>query len=176
MHEKLLEPIQLGPTRVKNRIFNPPHGTTLSHQGAVTDELVAYHEARAKGGTGLIIIAAGAQPRLPDIDTGDIEFIDSWSVIRDDRKIGQNVVIADWSCDWSALGIAQKLVQEGHYVRLVSGASVAGESIQGIVRDHWIGEMHRLGVEMIPYARLYGANGDNVYFQHTTSGEPIICE
>ncbi|MEJ2178270.1 MAG: FAD-dependent oxidoreductase, partial [Gammaproteobacteria bacterium] len=56
MHEKLLEPIQIGPTRIKNRIFNPPHGTTLSHGGVVTDDLVAYHETRAKGGTGLIIL------------------------------------------------------------------------------------------------------------------------
>ncbi len=137
---------------------------------AVTAQLIDSHKPD------VVIIATGAQPRLPDIDTGDIEFIDSWSVIRDHRKIGQNVVIADWSCDWSGLGIAQKLVQEGHYVRLVSGASVAGESIQGIVRDHWIGEMHRLGVEMTTYARLYGADGGNVYFQHTTSGEPIVCE
>ncbi len=53
---KLFEPINLGPTRIKNRIFNPPHGTTLSSHGKVTDELIAYHEARAKGGVGLIII------------------------------------------------------------------------------------------------------------------------
>ena len=36
--------------------------------------------------------------------------------------------------------------------------------------------MHRLGVELIPMARLFGADQDSVYFQHTTSNEPLICE
>lgn len=123
-----------------------------------------------------VVIAAGAEPRLPDVEIDGIDLFDSWSVINDEIKMGQNVVIADWSCDWSGLGIAQKLAEAGHYVRLFSLASVAGESIQGIVRDHWIGELHRLGVEMVPFARFYGANEDSVLFQHTTSGEAIVCE
>ena len=56
MYEQLLQPLELGPTRVRNRIFNPPHGTSLSHQGTVTDDLIAYHLSRARGGAGLIII------------------------------------------------------------------------------------------------------------------------
>jgi hypothetical protein len=36
--------------------------------------------------------------------------------------------------------------------------------------------LHKLGVEVIPYARLFGADGDTAYFQHTTSGEAIVCE
>ena len=44
------------------------------------------------------------------------------------------------------------------------------------MRDRWIGELHRLGVEMIPYARLVGVDESTVYLQHTTSGEPILCE
>ena len=56
MYANLLKPISLGPTQIKNRIFNPPHGTTLGHNGVVTDELIAYHRARAEGGAGLIIM------------------------------------------------------------------------------------------------------------------------
>ena len=55
-YQNLLQPISLGPTEVKNRVFNPPHGTTLGHNGIVTNELIAYHEARARGGVGLIIL------------------------------------------------------------------------------------------------------------------------
>ena len=44
------------------------------------------------------------------------------------------------------------------------------------MRDDWIGKLHRLGVEMIPYARLVGVDESTVYLQHTTSGEPILCE
>ncbi|MGI9319613.1 MAG: FAD-dependent oxidoreductase [bacterium] len=124
----------------------------------------------------VIILATGAHPRLPDVEVEDTDLIDAWSVIRGEAVIGQNVVIADWSCDWSGLGVAQKLAQDGHHIRLVSGATIAGESIQGIVRDHWIGELHRLEVEMIPYARFFGADKGTVYFQHTISGEPIIFD
>jgi len=28
----------------------------------------------------------------------------------------------------------------------------------------------------IPYARLYGADGDSVYLQHTLNGEAVVCE
>ena len=50
MYENLLEPIALGPTQIANRVFNPPHGTTLGRSGLVTEDFIAYHEARARGG------------------------------------------------------------------------------------------------------------------------------
>ena len=123
-----------------------------------------------------VIIATGAQPRLPEVEVEDVELIDAWALLRGEAKPGNNVVVADWSCDWSGLGIAEKLARDGHHVRLLSGGSVAGESIQGIVRDQWIGILHSLGVEMTPFARFYGATGGSVFFQHMTSGEAIVCE
>ena len=68
------------------------------------------------------------------------------------------------------------LARRGCHVRLLSGGIVAGESIQPIVRDQWIGELHKLGVEMIPYAKFYGADRTTAYFQHMTSDAPILCE
>jgi 2,4-dienoyl-CoA reductase-like NADH-dependent reductase (Old Yellow Enzyme family) len=123
-----------------------------------------------------VILATGAVTRLPEVEAEGVELIDAWSVIRGEFKAGKNVVVADWSCDWSGLGVAEKLAREGHYVRLMSGGSVAGESIQGIVRDHWIGILHGLGVEMTAYARFYGAVDGSAYFQHMTGGEAIVCE
>ena len=105
-----------------------------------------------------------------------VDLVDSWSAIAGTQKIGQQVVIADWACDWGGLGIAQKLAMNGHHVRLLCGASVPGESLQGIVRDQWIGELHTLGIEMIPFARFYGAEDNTAYFQHMISEQPIICE
>ena len=46
----------IGSIKLKNRIIFGPHGTTMGHNGKVTDDLIAYHEARAKGGAGLIIL------------------------------------------------------------------------------------------------------------------------
>jgi len=123
-----------------------------------------------------VIIATGATTRLPEVATEGVELVDAWSVIRGDARPGKNVVIADWSCDWTGLGVAEKLAREGHYVRLLSGGSVAGESIQAIVRDQWIGVLHKLGVEMIPYASFYGAVEGAAYFRHMSAGDAIVCE
>ena len=35
---------------------------------------------------------------------------------------------------------------------------------------------HRLGVEILPYLRLYGADAEDAYFQHVLSGEPVMLE
>ena len=123
-----------------------------------------------------VVVATGARTRLPEVEVEGVEMVDSWSVIRDEVKPGNNVVIADWSCDWAGLGVAEKLARAGHYVRLFSGGCVAGESIQAIVRDHWIGTLHQLGVEMIPYARFFGGIDGSAFFQHMTGGEAIVCE
>ena len=127
-------------------------------------------------GPDTILVATGAVPRLPEVEVNGADIFHAWAVIQDTVKIGQNVVIADWACDWTGLGVAQKLAQEGHHVSLLSGASIAGESIQAIVRDQWIGELHRLDVETVTFARFFGAEDRTAFFQHMTNGEPIICE
>lgn len=59
----LFESIKLGNKVLKNRIFSTGHMTVMVQDGKPTDDMVAYHEARAKGGAGLIIIeAARAHP------------------------------------------------------------------------------------------------------------------
>ena len=123
-----------------------------------------------------IIVATGAVTRLPEVEVNNVELVHAWSVIQSHKKIGQNVVIADWACDWTGLGIAHKLALEGHHVRLLSGASIAGESIPGIVRDQWIGELQGLNVELINFARFFGAQDRTAFFQHMINDEPIICD
>jgi len=54
---KLFEPGRMGKLEVKNRIVMAPlgHGFTLAtKEGFITDRLIAFHEARAKGGVGFI--------------------------------------------------------------------------------------------------------------------------
>ena len=123
-----------------------------------------------------VIVATGAITRLPEVEADGTDLVDAWSVIRGEATVGNSVVIADWSCDWNGLGVAERLAREGHQVRLLSGGSVAGESIQAIVRDQWIGVLHGLGVEMTPYAHFYGVQDGSAFFQHMSSGEAIVCE
>jgi len=42
----------------RNRIFSTGHGTMLAEGGTAGPDLVAYHEARARGGAGLIVTEA----------------------------------------------------------------------------------------------------------------------
>jgi 2,4-dienoyl-CoA reductase-like NADH-dependent reductase (Old Yellow Enzyme family) len=124
----------------------------------------------------VVIVATGAHTRIPNAEVDGVDLIDAWSVIGNQASIGNNVVIADWSCDWNGLGVAEKLARDGHSVRLVSGGSVAGESIQAIVRDQWIGVLHQLGVETINYARFFGATDGSVFFQHMMNNEAIVFD
>ena len=53
----LFEPVIIGRTKVKNRIAMAPMGTLQgTYDGYATDQLIAYYNARAKGGVGLVIV------------------------------------------------------------------------------------------------------------------------
>ena len=56
------------------------------------------------------------------------------------------------------------------------GGTVAAHVIGNPVRDDIAATLHRAGVSVTPYARLFGTAGDTVYFQHTASGEPVTFE
>lgn len=124
-----------------------------------------------------VIVATGATPYLPEIDGAeDAHILNAWQVILGQGNPGADVVVADWRCDWVGMGVAEKLARDGCRVRLAVNGITAGQMIPQYVRDKWLGDLHRLGVEVIPYTRLYGADGDTVYLQQTTSGEAILCE
>ncbi len=55
---RLLEPFQLGALTLANRLVMLPHGTSMLQDGAPTDDDIAYFEARAREGPGLIITGA----------------------------------------------------------------------------------------------------------------------
>jgi len=58
--DSLFEPLRLGPMEIPNRIVSTAHQTTLVADHLPTDDFVAYHEARARGGAGLIVLEATA--------------------------------------------------------------------------------------------------------------------
>jgi 2,4-dienoyl-CoA reductase-like NADH-dependent reductase (Old Yellow Enzyme family) len=139
--------------------------------GREVDEAFVRHEEPEA-----IVVATGAQPRVPPLDLGEAHVADAWSVLRGEANVGGRVVVADWRCDWIGLGIAEKLARDGCRVRLCVTGPVAGGELPMMVRDTAMANLHRLGVEVIPYARLAGADSTTVYFQHMASREPVICE
>ena len=54
----LFSPFVLRGKEIRNRILSTGHQTYLSSAGLPGDDMIAYHEARAKGGVGLIIVEA----------------------------------------------------------------------------------------------------------------------
>lgn len=57
MFDKLFSPLKIRGMELKNRVVLPAMGTKFSGKTSfVTDQLIAYHVARVKGGTGLSIV------------------------------------------------------------------------------------------------------------------------
>jgi 2,4-dienoyl-CoA reductase-like NADH-dependent reductase (Old Yellow Enzyme family) len=124
-----------------------------------------------------VIIATGAVPHWPEIEGADeAHVVDAWQVLKGEANVGGSVVVSDWHCNWIGLGIAEKLARDGCSVKLAVTGLVAGEHIPLYVRDAWNGVLNGLGVEVIPYARLFGADADTVYMQHVASAEPMVFE
>lgn len=86
--QHLFEPIQIGKTTVKNRIFMPPLSTNLADKGYVTDALVEHYSNRARGGVGLIVTeVTTVEPTytyLPgDMSIYDDSYIPGWKKLVD---------------------------------------------------------------------------------------------
>ena len=56
----LFSPLTLRGVTLRNRIVSTAHGTYMASGGLANDRIAAYHEARAKGGAGLIICEAAS--------------------------------------------------------------------------------------------------------------------
>ncbi len=127
-------------------------------------------------GPDIVIVATGAKPYRPEFPSeGNLQILDAWEVLRG-ADVGNSVVVIDWRADWIGIGIAEQLVRKGHSVRLAVNGLCAGETLPLYVRDDAAATLHKLGVVILPYMRLYGADSNTVYLQHIASGEPVIVE
>ena len=128
-------------------------------------------------GPDAVIVATGAVPFSSHIEGAeDAHVVTAWQVLEGQVNIGARAVVADWRCDWVGLGLAERLARDGCHVRLAVNGMVAGQTIPQYARDAWLGNLHKLGVEIIPHVRLFGVDSKDAYFQHTLSGEPVVME
>lgn len=124
-----------------------------------------------------IVLATGARPgplALEMSEGGHV--VHAVDILSGRANPGNDVLVADWRCDWVGMGMAEHLVRNGHRVRLAVNGTHAGQNLQMYLRDHWAGILHGLGVEVIPYARLFGVDGGTAYLSHVVTGAPILCE
>lgn len=113
--KRVLEPIALGPLTVPNRIVRTAHGTGFGG-GTISDALIEYHVARARGGVGLSILEAlsvrgTAYPWLisgaPGLVPGYRRLMDrvrpyGMKVLQQIGHLGNEIPLADGSPPWSA--------------------------------------------------------------------------
>jgi 2,4-dienoyl-CoA reductase (NADPH2) len=52
---RLFEPLERGRLQLANRVVITPHGTSMVRDGAITEDDIAYYEARARSGPAMII-------------------------------------------------------------------------------------------------------------------------
>jgi 2,4-dienoyl-CoA reductase-like NADH-dependent reductase (Old Yellow Enzyme family)/thioredoxin reductase len=125
----------------------------------------------------VVIVATGAIPYLPKFPhEGALQIVDAWAVLRGEETVGQSVVVIDWRADWIGIGIAEHLAQGGRSVRLAVNGIAAGETLPLYVRDQAAASLHKLGVQVLTYMRLYGSDSDSVYLQHLSSGEAVVID
>ncbi|MBD9375328.1 FAD-dependent oxidoreductase [Rhizobium sp. ARZ01] len=124
-----------------------------------------------------IIVATGARPYRPPLEgDGTLDVVDAWDVLTGKAKVGGSIVVADWRCDWIGIGMAVHFARNGNLVHLAVNGTMPGESIPLYIRDQSNAELRRLGVKVIPYARLYGYDDTTVYLQDTINSDPILLE
>src|SRR6266540_5896912 len=59
MFPRLFAPLALKRVTLRNRIVSTPHSDGMAEAGLVTDRLIAYFRAKARGGAGLVMGPAG---------------------------------------------------------------------------------------------------------------------
>ena len=112
-------------------------GVEVRLNTTVTRDYVESH------GFDQVIIATGATPFRPDRDlameiTDDLHVVEAWEVLRNEVKTGNNVVIADWRCDWIGVGLAGKTGQGRLLGEVVCQRRNAG-SKSAVVPAHPVG-------------------------------------
>jgi dimethylglycine catabolism A len=53
---RLFSPVKVGHLTAKNRIVSTPHGAALGEKGTISERYIRYHEEKARGGCGVVMM------------------------------------------------------------------------------------------------------------------------
>jgi 2,4-dienoyl-CoA reductase-like NADH-dependent reductase (Old Yellow Enzyme family) len=117
------KPIRIAGAEIRNRVVRTAHPTNIGG-GKMSDDLIAYHEARARGGVGLTIVeimavhptsVAGLNSFDPTIGDGYRKLVDTirpygMRLFQQLWHAGHNAHPLDGSPPWSASDVASPVV------------------------------------------------------------------
>ena len=88
---RLFSPIRLGHATAKNRIVSTPHGAAFGEKGNITERYIRYHEEKAKGGCGVVMMFGSSSIHPTSInDWGEVNNWDD-SVIPQFRAMSEAI-------------------------------------------------------------------------------------
>ncbi|MCA3554508.1 FAD-dependent oxidoreductase [Aestuariivirga sp.] len=146
------------------------HGARIHRRSEVTRDMLLAEKPDA------VILATGSKPHTPPFEGEAAQMVHVADILAGRATTGQRVVVYDWMGDWAGSGIAEKLAAEGAHIRLAVNHHCASASIQAYIRFEQVARLHKLGVEVHPWLRLYGGDGRTVFFIHTPSRGAVVME
>jgi len=88
---RLFSPIRIGHATAKNRIVSTPHGAAFGEKGNITDRYIRYHEEKARGGCGVVMMFGSSSIHPSSInDWGEVNNWDD-SVIPQFRQMSEAI-------------------------------------------------------------------------------------
>ena len=144
-------PLEVNHITLRNRITRTAHGTGYAIDGKVTERLIAYHEARARGGVGsLFLETSGVHPSSPGpLWAFRDDVIEGWAALAErvhayDTKVfpqlwhgGPHVPLPDGSPAWAPSPIAAPIggtptqaISKGQIDELLEGFAAAARRAQ----------------------------------------------
>ncbi|MEQ8201111.1 MAG: FAD-dependent oxidoreductase [Syntrophomonadaceae bacterium] len=170
LYPHLFKPAAIGKTWVRNRVVMAPMFTNFaSTTGEVSDELVAYYAARARGGAGMIIVeSACVSPELCNQGPAQLNIFQRRHVIGLGRL--RDAIKANGCC---------ALIQLAHPGRQaaslycggqpVAPSAIACPIIKEIPRELSIEEINQIGKDFVQAAHranLAGFDGVEIHAAH----------
>ena len=146
------------------------------HDIDITLNSTATRETVLAANPDMVILATGSIMLPPEVEgAGEGHVLTTEDVLKG-ANTGSRVLVADWGCDWVGIGLAMQLAGDGCQVRLAVTGTCAGEALPPYLRNYWVGRLHEAGVQVIPFARIYGVDDDTAYLLHAISDQPVICD
>lgn len=89
--QRLFSPVKLGHLEAKNRIVSTPHGAAFGEKGMITDRYIRYHEEKARGGCGVVMMFGSSSIHPTSInDWGEVNNWDD-SIIPQYRQMSEAI-------------------------------------------------------------------------------------